>query len=94
MWILPLKVSTLIIETNWIVGFQLKLFDGNCFFIIGKKGNFSLWGSGAPLLNSVYFESSKKIKNPSQVEIDEGRSTVFDTWLKRYPNDKYTDQPK
>lgn len=58
------------------------------------KGNYSLWGKGAPLMNSVYLESAKKIKNPSQSEVEAGRPTLFDTWVYRHPDSSHSGRPK
>ncbi|XP_057377944.1 N-acetylated-alpha-linked acidic dipeptidase 2-like [Daphnia carinata] len=61
---------------------------------IAVQGNYSLWGKGAPLMNSVYLESSKKIKNPSQSEVEAGRPTLFDTWAYRYPDTLHPGRPR
>ena len=45
-------------------------------------------------MNKVYLESSKKIRNPSEVEIEAGRTTVYDTWKYRYPDSAYPDKPR
>lgn len=60
---------------------------------IAVEGNYSLWGSGAPLMNSVYLESAKKIPNPDPKEVQNGRETVYDTWIERYPDKVHTDKP-
>lgn len=57
---------------------------------IAVQGNYSLWGKGAPLMNSVYLESAKKIKNPSQSEVEAGRPTLFDTWVYRHPDSSHS----
>jgi hypothetical protein len=45
-------------------------------------------------MNKVYLESSKRIANPSAVEVAEGRPTVFDTWIHRYPDSSNPPKPK
>lgn len=57
-------------------------------------GNYSLWGSGAPLMNKVYLDSSKRIANPSAAEVADGRPTVFETWVHRYPDSNHPAKPK
>ena len=57
-------------------------------------GNYSLSGIGAPLMNKIYLESSKKIANPSAVEVAQGRPTVYDTWVYRYPDSNHPTKPK
>lgn len=61
---------------------------------IAVEGNYSLWGSGAPLMNKVYLESSKKIANPNAAEVNDGRPTVFDTWVHRYPDANHPNKPR
>ncbi|KZS10610.1 Uncharacterized protein APZ42_024930 [Daphnia magna] len=61
---------------------------------IAVQGNYSLWGKGAPLMNSVYLESAKKIKNPSQSEVEAGRPTLFDTWVYRHPDSSHSGRAK
>ncbi len=62
--------------------------------LIFVTGNYSLWGSGAPLMNKVYLDSSKRIANPSADEVAQNRPTVFDTWVHRYPDANYPTKPK
>ncbi|XP_046454638.1 glutamate carboxypeptidase 2-like [Daphnia pulex] len=61
---------------------------------IAVEGNYSLWGSGAPLMNKVYLDSSKRIANPSADEVAQKRPTVFDTWVHRYPDANHPTKPK
>lgn len=56
-------------------------------------GNYSVWGKGAPLVRNLLLESSKKIPNPSQSEVANGRTTVYDTWLYRYPDAQHPGNP-
>ena len=58
-----------------------------------RLGNYSIWGKAAPLLNSVFRESSKKVPNPNPMEVAEGRSTVYDTWAYRYPDPDFPTRP-
>ncbi len=63
------------------------------FLLFPLIGNYSLRGKGAPLMNKIYLESSKKIANPSASEVAEGRPTVFDTWVHRYPDFDHPTKP-
>ena len=45
-------------------------------------------------MNKIYLESSKKIANPSAVEVAQGRPTVYDTWVYRYPDSNHPTKPK
>lgn len=44
-------------------------------------------------MNSVYLESAKKIKNPSQSEVEAERPTLFDTWVYRHPDSSHSGRP-
>ena len=37
------------------------------------------------MLKQLLFESAKLIPNPNPAEVQEGRKTVYDTWLKYAP---------
>lgn len=45
-------------------------------------------------MNNVYLESAKKVPNPDPKEVENGRKTVYDTWLKRYPDLAHPDKPR
>ena len=57
-------------------------------------GNYSLRGNGAPLMNSLILESSKKIRNPNSLETEQGRTSLYDTWLKSFPDATYRNKPE
>ena len=44
-------------------------------------------------MNKIYLESSKKIANPSASEVAQGRPTVYDTWVHRYPDFDHPTKP-
>ena len=45
-------------------------------------------------MNKVYLDSSKRIANPSAAEVADGRPTVFETWVHRYPDSNHPAKPK
>lgn len=51
-------------------------------------------GMAAPLMHELFVESSKRIPNPNPNEVANGRSTVFDTWIKSYPDAIHPGYPK
>lgn len=51
-------------------------------------GNYSLRSLGTPLLNSVIYDSTKKIPNPD--DQDTVKKTVYDKWLASFPNTEKT----
>ena len=51
-------------------------------------------GMAAPLMHELFVESSKKIPNPNPSEVANGRSTVFDTWIKSYPDEAHPGYPR
>lgn len=57
-------------------------------------GNQTLYGNAFPTLQKLLVESSKMIPNPNPSEIEAGRKTVFDTWLKNSPDPNNSNQPK
>ena len=57
-------------------------------------GNYSLRGNAVPLLRSVFVESSKKIPNPNPAEVASGRTTLFDTWVEKFPDKIHSGQPE
>lgn len=94
-------IISYIVDVDIIAGATiLYLVLTSIFFVVflmsfcDRKGNYSLWGSGAPLMNKVYLESSKKIANPNTAEVNEGRPTVFDTWVHRYPDANHPNKPR
>ncbi|CAJ0934563.1 unnamed protein product, partial [Mesorhabditis belari] len=56
-------------------------------------GNRSLMVNTVPALYDVAVSAAKTITNPSKSEIDRGRKTVFDTWLKYWPDSKRKGRP-
>jgi len=48
---------------------------------------FCSWG-GSPTLAPLLINSSKLVVNPNANEIAAGRTTVYDTWLKTYPDNR------
>lgn len=40
---------------------------------------------GTPMLHDVIFEMAKLVPNPDPSEVSEGRPSMYDTWLQRYP---------
>jgi hypothetical protein len=74
--------------------FQIRIFQIFKSILVFCLGNYSLSGAGAPLMNKIYLESSKKIANPSASEVAEGRPTVFDTWVHRYPDSNHPTKPR
>lgn len=52
--------------------------------LLNLLGNYSLRSLGTPLLNSVIYDSTKKIPNPD--DQDTVKKTVYDKWLATFPN--------
>ncbi|BFZ07500.1 hypothetical protein BsWGS_10539 [Bradybaena similaris] len=48
-------------------------------------GNDTLAVAGTPLMYNVIHEAAQKVKNPNPKEIQAGRLTVYDTWLRNEP---------
>uniref|UniRef100_A0A8R1HII9 Glutamate carboxypeptidase 2 homolog n=1 Tax=Caenorhabditis japonica TaxID=281687 RepID=A0A8R1HII9_CAEJA len=57
------------------------------------QGNSSLTVDTVPMLEHVAIEAAKNVDNPSKVEKQRGRKTVYDTWLNVFP-DKTQGVPK
>lgn len=57
-------------------------------FPLNLLGNYSLRSLGTPLLNSVIYDSTKKIPNPD--DQDTLKKTVYDKWLASFPNTEKT----
>lgn len=57
-------------------------------FSLNLLGNYSLRSLGTPLLNSVIYDSTKKIPNPD--DQDTVKKTVYDKWLASFPNTEKT----
>ncbi|KAK3712657.1 hypothetical protein RRG08_058560 [Elysia crispata] len=47
---------------------------------IALRGNDTLRVGAAPLMHSLVYEASRKVRNPNPAEIQAGRATVYDTW--------------
>lgn len=41
---------------------------------------------GAPMLHDIIFDMAKLVPNPDPSEVSEGRTSIYDTWLARYPD--------
>ncbi|CAB3410348.1 unnamed protein product [Caenorhabditis bovis] len=57
------------------------------------QGNASLHVSTIPTMEHIAVEASKRVPNPSKREKSRGRITVYDTWMKVFP-DKKTGMPR
>ena len=51
------------------------------------SGNYSFMTGGVPMLHDVMFEMAKLVPNPDPLEVSEGRTNIYDTWLARYPGE-------
>ncbi|XP_045104053.1 putative N-acetylated-alpha-linked acidic dipeptidase [Portunus trituberculatus] len=49
-------------------------------------GNYSFGAMAVPMLHDVIFEMAKLVPNPDPDEVAEGRDSLYDTWLHRYPS--------
>ncbi|XP_065559733.1 putative N-acetylated-alpha-linked acidic dipeptidase [Artemia franciscana] len=54
---------------------------------IAVEGNYTLYAKSVPMLYKTVIEATKKIPNPNPNEVTEGRTTIYDTWLKNSPSD-------
>ncbi|EGT43920.1 hypothetical protein CAEBREN_29312 [Caenorhabditis brenneri] len=52
------------------------------------QGNSSLHVDAVPMLEHIAIEAAKNVANPSKQERTRGRKTVYDTWIKTFPNKK------
>lgn len=52
------------------------------------QGNASLHVDTVPILEHIAIEAAKHVPNPSKRERDRGRNTVYDTWMKVFPDKK------
>ncbi|CAJ0576275.1 unnamed protein product, partial [Mesorhabditis spiculigera] len=57
-------------------------------------GNRTLILNTVPSLYDVSISVSKTVKNPLKSEVERGRKTVFDTWLKYFPDPKRRGRPE
>ena len=62
--------------------------------IFTLPGTYSLYGSAAPLLRTVLADSSKKIPNPNATEVASGHKSIYDTWVKSFPDSDNNQYPK
>ncbi|MPC31504.1 Glutamate carboxypeptidase 2 [Portunus trituberculatus] len=51
-----------------------------------EPGNYSFGAMAVPMLHDVIFEMAKLVPNPDPDEVAEGRDSLYDTWLHRYPS--------
>lgn len=52
------------------------------------QGNISLHVDTVPILEHAVIEASKQVENPSKRERSRGRKTLYDTWMKVFPDKK------
>lgn len=81
----------LIGSTEWIEQYVKNLASRAVAYLnvdIAVQGNYSLRSLGTPLLNSVIYDSTKKIPNPD--DQDTVKKTVYDKWLASFPNTEKT----
>ena len=50
---------------------------------ISVSGNYSLDVAGVNSFRDIAFNAAKLVENPDPSQIEEGRKTVYDTWLAR-----------
>lgn len=53
---------------------------------ISVQGNGTLEVASTPLFGQLIWDTTKKVANPDEAEVQRGRSTVFDTWLSHSPS--------
>jgi hypothetical protein len=56
-------------------------------------GNETIWAKTVPLLKKALFSAAAKVANPNPNEVEQGRKTVFDTWLHQMPDKKNPSEP-
>lgn len=47
------------------------------------NGNFSLVARGVTSFRNIVYDATKLVKNPVPAEEEEGRASVYDTWVYR-----------
>lgn len=48
-------------------------------------GHYSLFATAVPSLKNLIYDVTKSIANPDHLEVEEGRTTIYDTWKRRIP---------
>nr|XP_045616000.1 glutamate carboxypeptidase 2-like [Procambarus clarkii] len=49
-------------------------------------GNYSFMAKGVPMLHDIIMELAPMVPNPDQEEVEKGHSSLYDTWLDRFPD--------
>ncbi|KAB7505312.1 Glutamate carboxypeptidase 2, partial [Armadillidium nasatum] len=81
---------------EWVEQFQKQLSNRGIVYLnldMAIEGNYTVRTKSSPLLYNIGREISKLVPNPDPEEVKAGRSTVFDTWLYRNPDEKRPGYP-
>ncbi|KAL7639055.1 UNVERIFIED_CONTAM: hypothetical protein RMT77_010589 [Armadillidium vulgare] len=82
---------------EWVEQFQKQLSNRGIVYLnldMAIEGNYTVRTKSSPLLYNIGREISKLVPNPDPEEVRAGRSTVFDTWLYRNPDEKRPGYPR
>lgn len=86
------KENGLIGSTEFAEEFSSVLQDRGVVYLnldLVMTGNHSFMAIGVPMLHDIIFEVAKIVPNPDPSEVKEGRTSIYDTWLDRYPDGPY-----
>ncbi|ROT78135.1 hypothetical protein C7M84_003149 [Penaeus vannamei] len=87
----------LIGSQEWSEQFGKQLADRAVAYLnvdMAIEGNYTLRTKGVPLLYDSVFEAAAKVPNPDPSEVEAGRTTVYDTWVARQPDDDHPGRPR
>ncbi|XP_071549932.1 N-acetylated-alpha-linked acidic dipeptidase 2-like isoform X2 [Panulirus ornatus] len=79
----------LIGSTEYTEQFSSSLKDRAVVYLnvdLVMKGNYSFMAMGVPLLHNIIRKMAKLVPNPDQEEVSAGHSTLYDTWVSRFPD--------
>ncbi|XP_068107993.1 putative N-acetylated-alpha-linked acidic dipeptidase [Hyperolius riggenbachi] len=79
----------LIGSTEWVEEMEKVLGSRSVAYInldCAVIGNSTLGAAATPILHKLLYAAAKKVENPNPAEVQAGRRSVFDTWLKSTPS--------
>uniref|UniRef100_A0A2C9LCG1 glutamate carboxypeptidase II n=1 Tax=Biomphalaria glabrata TaxID=6526 RepID=A0A2C9LCG1_BIOGL len=75
-------------STEWVENYVATLRERVVGYInvdSAVSGNHTLKVASTPLFHNVIYQASLKVPNPNPLEVQAGRTTVYDTWLNVTP---------
>ncbi|KAL4238328.1 hypothetical protein ACF0H5_003039 [Mactra antiquata] len=75
-------------STEWIEHYTKNIGSRAIAYLnvdIAVAGNFTFRALGTPMLFKPLYSAASKVTNPNITEINAGRKTVYDTWMKNSP---------